>query len=298
MAVFQPKKILVPLDFSKTSLSALDGALAISKKTGADLLLLHVSEGLSQNLEPGYFVHPPTMIDYQVSFIEQSNKHLAAIAGKMKAETTGKIKTYTETGTVHSTIRNFANQEKVDLIVMGTHGVSGVKEFFVGSNTFRVIRDSKCPVLSIKKKTPKNPFRKILMPFRDKPHSREKVNYAIDVALLFSSEIYVLGVDTEQTAAHKKKIQLEAKQIKEIVSKKNIKCLTTVISRGYAGDVVLDHAKKIEADLLISMSDLDKLNIFEYFTGPFSQQIVNHSPIPVLSIRPRFNTDTIDLRFY
>jgi len=262
------------------------------------LHLLHVSEGFTKSLEPGYFVNPPMMFDYQTSFIEQSNKHLAEIADKIKSETGMSIKTSTETGLVHATIRDFAKQEKIDLIVMGTHGVSGVKEFFVGSNIIRVIRDSKCPVLSIRKKISKNPFKKILMPFRDKPHSREKVNYAIDMALMFGSEIYVLGIDTEQTDAHKKRIQLEAKQIKEIVSKNGVKCFTKAISRGYAGDVVLDHAKKVEADLIISMADLDKMNVFEYFTGPFSQQVVNHSPIPVLSVRPMFNTDTIDLRFY
>ena len=298
MSVFKPKKILIPIDFSKTSLSALDTAITFSKKSGASLHLLHVNEGLTKSLEPGYFVNPPMMLDYQNSFIEQSDKHLADLAGKIKSETGMTAKSSTETGLVHATIRDFTENEKIDLIVMGTHGVSGVKEFFIGSNTIRVIRDSRCPVLSIRKKVSKNPFKKILMPFRDKPHSREKVNYAIDMALLFGSEIYVLGIDTEQTDAHKKKILLEAKQIKEIISKNGVKCFTKVISRGYAGDIVLDHARKIESDLIISMADLDKMNVFEYFTGPFSQQVVNHSPIPVLSVRPKFNTDTIDLRFY
>lgn len=45
-------------------------------------------------------------------------------------------------------------------------------------------------------------------------------------------------------------------------------------------------------------SDMDKVSISEYFIGPFTQQIVNHSYIPILSIRPTFNTDTVDLRFY
>ena len=292
------KKILVPLDFSKASLKALDYAVKISDVSEAEINLLHVSEGIYQNLEPGYFVAPVAPLDYQEVFIEQSNRHLERIAGVLKNKSDNKITTLTIAGNVHKDVLNIAEKNKADIIVMGTHGVSGTREFFAGSNTFRIIRDAKCPVLSVRQKNKALAFKNILVPFRDKPHSREKVDYAIDFAQKFSSVIHILGIDDEFTKSHKKKIEMEAIQIKTLVEEYGIKCSTKVISDSYLGDVVLRHASSVNADLIISMSDLDKTSIKEYFTGPFAQQIVNHSAIPVLSIRPQFNTDTIDLRIF
>jgi nucleotide-binding universal stress UspA family protein len=298
MATFKIKKILIPLDFSKTSLKALDYAAEISKANKAEIILLHVTEGLHQNLEPGYFVAPAAPIDYLKDFIEQSDKQLNKLAEKLKEKGITKINTLTEVGNVYYEILDVAKKNKADLIVMGTHGVSGVKEFFAGSNTFRIIRDAKCPVLSVQHKNKTQGFKNILVPFRDMPHSREKVNYAIDLAIMFSSVLNVLGIDDDFTKSHKKKIEAEAAQIKAIAEKFGVSCRTKVVSESYVGDVILNYAQNINADLIISVSDLDKTSIKEYFTGPFAQQIVNHSPIPVLSIRPKFNTDTIDLRFY
>jgi nucleotide-binding universal stress UspA family protein len=297
MGTFKIKKILIPLDFSKTSLKALDYAVAISQKCKAAIILLHVSEWLYQNVEPGYFVSPEVPMDYQQEFIDQSNVHLNKLAENLKEKGVTKITMLTEVGNVHKEIIAAAKKNKVDLIVMGTHGVSGAKEFFTGSNTFRVIRDAKCPVLSVQHKNKIPGFKNILVPFSDRPHSREKVNYAIDLALMFSAEINILGVDDDVTKSHKKKMEMEAAQIKKIAEEYGVKCKTKIISEKYIGDVVLKYARSINADLIVS-SDLDKADITEYFTGAIAQQIVNHSPIPVLSIRPSFNTDTVDLRFY
>lgn len=298
MAEFTIQKILVPVDFSKPSLRAIDYAETISKKTGADIFLLNVTEIVIQSLEPGYFVPPPGVIEQQENLIDQAKKHLSVLAEQLRIKTGNKVSVNTTLGAIGPEISSFAEKKSISLIVMGTNGVSGIQEFIAGSNTFRVIKNASCPVLSVRAGKGKPAFNKILVPFRDKPHSREKINYAIDFARIFSSEIYLLGIDTEFTEKHKKKIQLEAKQIKNICAEFDVKCKVKVISKAYAGEEVIKYAKSIKADLIISMADLDKMNIAEYFTGPFAQQIVNHSPVPVMSIRPLFNTDTIDLRFY
>ncbi len=83
------------------------------------------------------------------------------------------------TGRTHKLIIKTAKKLKVDIIVMGTHGASGIREFIGGSNTYRVTSDSECPVLSIQKHIKKPEFKNILVPFTDRAHSREKVDYAI-----------------------------------------------------------------------------------------------------------------------
>ncbi len=302
MKFYQIKKILVPLDFSETSLKALDYGIKFAQATGAEIILLHVINGLYLDYEAGGFSPAPSSFtllkDYETEVIIESNKKLKLYAEKIKIAGVGKVSYSTESGSITTEILSTAKKNNVSMIVMGTHGVTGFREFFVGSNTFKVIRDSECPVLSVQYKNKEPQFKNILIPFRDKPHSREKVSYAIDLSILFSSQLHVLGVDTEFDDAHKKKIELEAEQIKMLAEKNNVTCSTEIISSVYVGDVVLKHAQSINADLIISMADMDKMDISEYFTGPFAQQITNHSSIPVLSIRPKYNPETIDLRFY
>lgn len=298
MSYYQIKKILIPVDFSKTSLKALDHAAYLAKISDAEITLLHVPESLSATTGTGVFDPPDFHEDYEKNIADQSNKRLDELAAGLKKKGNLKVNTLTVIGSPKKEILNVSKKIKADLIVMGTHGASGIKEFFIGSNTFSIIKDAKCPVLSVQKDQKSPGFKNILVPFRDKPHSREKVNYAIDLALLYNATIHVLGIDTEYTKAHKRKIELEAEQIRKIIEKKGLTCKVKVIESDYLADTLLKHAAAIGADLIISMSDMDRMSIVEYFSGPYAQQLVNHSPIPVLSIRPQFNPNTIDLRFY
>jgi nucleotide-binding universal stress UspA family protein len=181
---------------------------------------------------------------------------------------------------------------------MGTHGVKGFREFITGSNTFRIVNEAECPVLSFRKDVTQLGFKNILIPFRDHPHSREKVDYAIRMAEIYGAKITVLGVDTDDDSAQFKKIVLEAEQIKSIVEKHGLECSVKVKSSPYLIDKVLKYAQKKNADLIVIMADIDRMRISELFMGPFGQQMVNHSPIPILSIRPTFNPDTVDLHGY
>ena len=298
MSSFQIKKILVPVDFSKTSLYALDYAIDLAKKSNAQITLLHVAEGFESNAMSGFYVPPTFELDYNQNIVDQNNKHLTDLSAKIKKKGAANVNILTSVGKVSKEIIAISKQEKASVIIMGTHGVSGVKEFFMGSNAFKVIKESICPVLTVQRKGASPAFKKILLPFTAKPHSREKVNYAIDMALLYGATLHVLGVDNIFTKTGKRKIELEAAQIKEIALAKGALCKTKVISDAYVADVILKHAMKMDVDLITIMANLDKANFLEYFSGPVSQQIVNHSSIPVLSIHPKFNTDTVDLRFY
>ena len=301
MSYFKVKNILIPLDFSKTSLKALDHAVYLSKLTSAQITLMHAVESIPLEMEPGYFdaVSSVKVFDnFDKEIKSQSDLHLLHIAERIRKKGAFKVNTKTVLGRTHKAILNTAKEMSADLIVMGTHGVSGIRELFIGSNTFGVIKDAACPVLSIQKQSKLPGFKNILVPFRDKPHSREKVDYAIAIAEIFKARIHVLAVDTDFSKSTIKKLILETEQIKNILEESGIDCTAKVISDAYIPETTLKYAKVIDADLIISMADLDRLNITEYFTGPYAQQIVNHSPIPILNIRPSFNTDTIDLRFY
>lgn len=238
-------------------------------------------------------------IEYEKSVINKGKEYLATFAEELKKKHGVKITASTIFGRTHAGIIKAAEEMGVSLIIMGTHGVSGFREFVLGSNTFRVVSEAECPVLSVQAGT-KNPgFKKILLPFRAKAHSREKVNYAISIAKLYGSSIHVLGIDADGTSpADLHKIELEAAQIKGILDEENIISTVEIKTDQYLADMLLEKVKEVNADLIIIMTDMDRMNISEYVMGPVAQQIVNHSPIPVLSIRPMFNPNTIDLHGY
>jgi hypothetical protein len=75
-----------------------------------------------------------------------------------------KVSSFIEFGGATPTIRDFIKAQKVDLIVMGTHGASGLKEFFVGSNTEKIVRTSDVPVISIKGSVKYSSIKNIVFP--------------------------------------------------------------------------------------------------------------------------------------
>ncbi|MBK5284840.1 MAG: universal stress protein [Bacteroidia bacterium] len=297
MKQFAIKKILVPVDFSYSSLKAINPAVLLAKLTKAEITLVHVIDVLPSTA-PAFYFSTAGSPAYENDLTDASNRQLNKLALTMKKKGVEKVNLLSVRGRTHKEIIRSGKKIKADLIVMGTHGASGFSDFFMGSNTYRVVSHAECPVLSVQKHIRIYDFKNILVPFRDKAHSREKVMYAIEMARIYGAALQVLGLDTLGGKAHVKKMTREAEQIKKIVEGFGVKCKIKVVTASYMGDTVLKYAKQINADLIMAGADMDKVSISEYVIGPFIQQIVNHSPIPVLSIRTLFNTDTIDLRFY
>ena len=86
---------------------------------------------------------------------------------KMKDKWAGEgvaVSTYVEFGSIITTIRQFIDEKKIDLVVMGTHGATGAREFLIGSNTEKIVRTSSVPVIAIKKSTKLSNIKSIVFP--------------------------------------------------------------------------------------------------------------------------------------
>jgi nucleotide-binding universal stress UspA family protein len=294
--MFTIKKILIPVDFSGTGVKVLDQATLMAKKTNAEIILLTVLEGPfsyagPDNIRTSVYKNQK----YEKQIFDEADNDLNKLKEKLVKAGVNKVRCVIKAGgTPYKKILLVAKQTKADLIMMGTHGVSGFREFVVGSNTFKVVSESQCPVLSIQRHTKTAGFKNILLPFRDKPHSREKVDYAIDIAKIYGATLHILGVSYDPTSAGVKKMPLEAEQIKRIAEKQGVKCTEEVAHGNYVAKFIFDHAKEVKADLIVMMADLDKMTISQYIVGPVIQQIVNHSKVPILSIHPIINPETTD----
>ncbi len=146
------KKILAPVDFSPHSMSALKSAWELAKESGAELHLLHV-------VQPHHTYIPlPLTIDAErareiareAAMVEQAEEELTRIR-KDEMENSTKVTIAAVVGQPVNTISEYANQNKIDLTVMSTHGRTGSERLLIGSVTEKFVRHAPCAVLVLPK---------------------------------------------------------------------------------------------------------------------------------------------------
>ncbi len=140
------KKILIPIDFSDHSLFALEYAKLFAEKFNAELILLNV-------VEPIMFVADLTMGQVNIPSIEgeliqKSEDKVNEIVNALKDKYN--VRGLVKLGKPYTEIIEFAKSENVDLIVIGSHGHTGVEHLLFGSTAEKVIRKSTCPVLIVR----------------------------------------------------------------------------------------------------------------------------------------------------
>ncbi|MCG3117448.1 MAG: universal stress protein [Candidatus Manganitrophus sp. SA1] len=136
-------RILVPTDFSECSSDALDYAMALAKPLNAELILAHVIEPF-----PYTAVNAIAFINYEERLIPEVRSLLDELSKRPLREKLS-VETHLSTGTASREIIRLAEREEADLIVMGTHGRTGIDHLFTGSVAEKVVRLSPCPVLTV-----------------------------------------------------------------------------------------------------------------------------------------------------
>jgi nucleotide-binding universal stress UspA family protein len=141
-------RILVPTDFSKHSQNALKYAIAFSEKFGAELYLLHVVQDLALFIPDAVTVSPPLSppLDQLTAAVRAALERLID-ENKLRGKP---VHTIVREGTPFYEIIQVAKDSSIDLIVMGTHGHTGLVHMLMGSVTEKVVRKSPCPVLTVR----------------------------------------------------------------------------------------------------------------------------------------------------
>lgn len=140
-------KILVPVDFSPHSDEAVGYAADLAQRYQAALLLVHVYEPVAYALPEGYVPYTP---DQLASMLATSEGLLSRAKEQALAAGAVNVQTRQLQGSVASEIAEFATEQRVDLIVMGTHGRRGINRALMGSVAETVLRRAPCPVLAVK----------------------------------------------------------------------------------------------------------------------------------------------------
>jgi nucleotide-binding universal stress UspA family protein len=253
----------------------------MAKIFNAKLSLVHVMEALKYAEELGGLV----LLNQEITNIIEIK--LDELANSIHLNHgIAKPETILVQGNISGTIVKTAKNINADIIVMGTHGTSGWTEFFIGSNAYKVVSQSTCPVITVQKHAKKNGFRDIVLPIDNSDTSRQNVNHAVEFARHYGSIIHVVGLITEDEPEVHHKFDIMLNQVNKFLHKQDVPFENKILVGSNIPKMLMQYANDINADLIMIMTEQDE-NVTDFIMGPYAQQIVNHSLIPVLSITPQ-----------
>lgn len=281
----QINSILIPTDFSDYSESALKVGIAIAKRQNAEIILLHVVDRFYYLQPTEVFLPDVRLIPDLKLTIEEKLKEQAE---NIQKDTGIKTTSIILVGSPSEFICQFAFEEKINLIVMGTHGTSGLRKFFIGSEAFRVVKNATCPVLTIPGNWKKTDFEKVLFPIRLHSESLDKYFYARPIIEKNNSKLVLLGLAEKEKPSEVKDIAILMDKLKLQLHCDNVEFQSILLPCENFSAKVIEMEIEHDIDLIVLTANLD-YGFKPFFIGTFAQQIVNHSKRPVLCIKPIFN---------
>jgi nucleotide-binding universal stress UspA family protein len=275
------KKILVPVDFSEYSEYALETAAAIAKKQDAEIFILHMLE-----LSNAVFTTTSDAISEEaVFYYKLAEKKMNIFLDRHFLEgikVTAVIKQFK----VFKDINTLVDEHNIDLIVMGSHGTSGIKEVIIGSNAEKVVRYAEIPVLIVKHSPILVDFESAIFASDFSQDTVEAYLKAKEIFKKLESEMHLLYVNTPNNGFK------STTEIDQLVTK-FLKLADGNLENHYKVVVVADYsvekgilnfANTVGADL-VAVATNGRRGLAHFFEGSISEDIANHSTLPVMTFK-------------
>ena len=212
------KKILVPTDFSQTSLNALKYAVELAKINNAKLFIINVS------FIPNFYVND--FLNY--SFYETDMKSAIESIKKISMTKLDELLKYSFLESIdvisevllgysiYFEIINYAKKIKPDIIIMGSHSGKKGSLFNIGSNTERVIRTTEIPVIVVKKQMTPGKIKKIIFALDFEYDARKVYPFLHSLVKEFNPEIHLLFINTKTNFREYEEIRLQIVRFKKL----------------------------------------------------------------------------------
>lgn len=266
------KKILVPCDFSKPAINAYRFALDIAAQSKGTVHLLNVVE-----LPILHDTVLMPVLNFEEALLqdlrENSDMQFKKITDKYKADG-AKVVVKTVFGGVSRMIQDYITNEGIDVVVMGSHGASGAREFFIGSNAEKMVRKSSVPVLVIKEYY-KGPIKSIVFPNTLETENQEDLVMKVKALQnFFKAHLHLVWINTPLnfTSDTLTNERLEAFAKRFMLKDYTINVFNhTDEERG-----ILEFSNSIKGDL-IAMGTHGRRGISHLVNGSLAEDIVNHN---------------------
>ena len=272
------KNILVPTDFSAQADYSLHVAAQLAKKHGCEIYLLHMLE-LPVNEVDALSSH--SELPEAMFYMKLARKRFDQVLEKPFLKNI-KVHEIVKFHQAFNGIIDTCKEFKIDLIVMGSHGVSGFKEMFIGSNTEKVVRTSDIPVLVIKNYHKKFRVKNFIYASDFSNENKKPFKMAIEFAKLNNAALHLLMINTPNKFLTTDEAD---SKMQEFMKGSRFKNYTINIYNDYTIEKgVLNFAHHIDAGL-IGMSTHGRKGIAHFFNGSISEDLVNHAKRPVITFK-------------
>lgn len=274
------KRILVPIDFSQEAEGAARVAAKIARRTGSEIYLLHMLELPVNTIDPtemSTIISEPQAIYFMKLAHEKFDKF-------KKLPFFDGIKVI-ESVQFHYAFKGIIKETEkfdIDMIVMGSQGASGLQEMFIGSNTEKVVRRSKVPVLVIKEGDDNFEIKKIVFASDFNDECKKTFQKILDFANLFRAELHLLYVNTIHNFNTTRAIE---ERISEFIKDfKMCKCTKNIYNDISIENGILSFSREIDADL-IALNTHGRSGLSQLFNGSVGQELTNHALRPVITFK-------------
>ncbi len=256
-------KILVPYDNSPSAKAALQSALVTARAFEATLDVCYVVKNMKKE--------KVQLISDQIDGIKAKNSDL-------------NINFMVRNGKTYKEVVKLEEDLGTNLIIMGTHGNNGLGAM-VGSNAYKVVSSSSCPVIVMGDGATKDTIEKILLPLDDSQETRQKIPFVVQFAKGFNAEVIISLVSTSESNDTKGRLNVYLSQAEEYLYKNNVRYkIGQSVFGGNLADSCLKLAKDQGANIIVMMTETESSG---FFMGTFASQIIHKAEVPIMAIHAR-----------
>jgi nucleotide-binding universal stress UspA family protein len=271
--------VIVAVDFSNTSIHALEYSIMLANRFGSDIVMVWVDKLTSTEA-----IYPDTSNENRNEAKKRFDEILVQYSGRLAKGVSMEYKL--RKGKIYHEVDALAKALGASLIVAGAHGISGYEEFWIGSNAIKMVTYASYPIITVRNDFPvKDAIDRIVIPIDSSLETLQKLPVITRIANLFNSTVHIVATQYSQLKSVQRIALKYRDQAEQYLKKANIRCKTDEIVSNDITKSVLTYASQINADLIGIMTEQETpANIL---LGPHAQQMVNRSPVPVLSLHPQ-----------
>jgi nucleotide-binding universal stress UspA family protein len=266
--------ILIPTDFSEVCDNAINHGAEIAKSLNYRVAILHVVDKKTK-----------TMLKKEEAGVELVEKKLNEIKEKYESQYQVHIDAIVREGSIFEVIHKVAEEIKAKLVVLGTHGKSGLQYLF-GSFALRVVLESPVPVIVVQKRSFGKGYHEIVFPVSSDMEPRQKVSWALFISKLFKSRIHIFQ-SLENDPGLNTRLQIITKQITDVLVENNVPYTLDVADKtGDFAKQVIGKAAAIHADMIMIMTLPNMDSPGFRFSAWDETMMFNEAQVPVMCINP------------
>lgn len=297
-------KILCPVDFSEATPFGLRPAVSLANEYGAELTLLHVL-----NYPYPYVDALGPSFDVQAYYDEMESEAIRRLEDLVDEDDRrfATIRPEVHRGTPHVEVVGFAEEEEVDLVVLPTHGRTGIDRFLFGSVAEKVVRLAPCPVLTVSpREEAPEPFAvdRVVVPTDFSDYSEQALPYGMELAGRYDAELLMIHVVTlwdydpgnpewrfpTMPEEHREAVESAAERQltgqADRVKGDDVEVKTRLV-RGFDPAVEINEVADEVDDSLIVMATHGRTGLQHALLGSTAEKVVRYARSPVLAVKAR-----------